>query len=287
MTARSASRRACWTSRITSRALPSCSSSGVRSTSSTITPVPPATVVLGPVVVGDHRQRVLAGLAGGAAGHHLFAVERPVAGLHGLDDLLRVRRRGAGRGGRDDLERSCPATADRSSVRTTSRTLTSSAMMSRERAERVGVRSGDRQRGQGLAHPAAVRLAHRRVAEHTSRTWSIAATSSSSAGRSSRRGQSVRCTLLVRIAVVQAAVELLGDERQQRRGDPADDLAGPCAGCRWRPDRRPRTARGCGGCTSWSARRGTRGRWRRPRTGRSASIASVMSSTSRRVLAST
>ena len=62
------------------------------------------------------------------------------------------------------------------------------------------------------------------VAEHTSRTSSIAATSSSSAGSSAAIGQSARCTLPGAVAGVQAVVDLLGDERQQRRGDPHEHV---------------------------------------------------------------
>ena len=60
-----------------------------------------------------------------------------------------------------------------------------------------------------------------------------------------------------RAATGQPAPDLLGGQRQQRRGDPADHVEHGVEGVEAPRRCRPRTGRASGGCTSWSARRGT------------------------------
>ena len=131
----------------------------------------------------------------------------------------------------------------------TSFTFTSSRTRSRNGSSRGGVGRGDRQRRRAAGAPAGrcalrtdsaaehdvAHLVHRRDEIGVGRAASAAA------------GQSARCTLAL---AGEAPVDLLGDERQQRRGDPGEDVQRRCAACRRRPARRPRTGRGCGGCTS-------------------------------------
>ena len=189
VTARSASRRACWTRRIRSRARPSCSSSGVTSTSSTMTPVPPPIVVLGrsPSATIVSVNSPGSSQCPPATTRSPSSVQSPALTARMTSWVCRPRR------GPIVAGTTCstwPATAPTSSVSATSRTLTSSAMMSTNGASRsasgtatVSVASGWRTR-----RPWALRTDS--VAEQTSRTSSIAATSSSSAGSSSSDGQS-------------------------------------------------------------------------------------------------
>ncbi len=119
------------------------------------------------------------------------------------------------------------ATASTSSVSSTSRTLTSSAMMSTngssERASgeaTVRCASGWRTR-----RPWVLRTDS--VAEHTSRTSSIVRTSPSSPGRSSTRGQSARWTLFpIRViaVAVEPGVHLVGHVRKERCRHPHEHI---------------------------------------------------------------
>ena len=96
-TSRPASRRACCTRRTRSRAVPSASSSGVTSMSSTTTPAPTAERGARPVAGDDEPQRVLPACSAMPPATTSSPILRPVARLDRLDHLLRSARRGAAR----------------------------------------------------------------------------------------------------------------------------------------------------------------------------------------------
>ena len=116
-------------------------------------------------------------------------------------------------------------TASRSVDSTTCLTLTSSAMMSRNGASDRRRRDGDRQARQRLAHPTPVGLAHRRrraahVADEVHRR---------DQGRALGQVGTRRPVGEVHAALAgETAVDVLGRQRQQRRGDLAQRVSTVC-----------------------------------------------------------
>ena len=172
------------------------------------------------------------------------AVQSP--DLHGPDHLLDVAAEAGPGHGRHDLQhgRGVRGHVGRSS---TSLTFTSSAMRSTN-----GVERGRRRASRRSATPAAAGPGGPRACGPTGRPSTRRARGPSPRpGRGRRELVGRRPVGEVHLTLAgEPAVDLLGDQRQQRRRHPAQRSPAPCTACRRPPGRRPRTGRGCGGCTS-------------------------------------
>ena len=302
LTSSPASRRACCTARTTSRATPSAASSGVTSVSRTTNPPPGRTAVArepGRAALDDGVEGVLAldeleahrsstvpssatdqspDLRALDRGLHLAAEARP--GGAGVDGELLAHAEVAV-GGRVEVEQRDLADVD---------------LVGDDPGEVLeggGAGHDDGEVAQRQAHPQPLALAQRR-GDRADDPGLVHALDELVVARAARRasGQSVRCT---ERSAGEPAPDLLGDERQQRRGDAGEDLerrververgARVGVGGR-RRNRCPRSVPATDGCTSWSARRRRqRTESQAPATSRPSSW-SVVVSTSWRSLAS-
>ena len=173
----------------------------------------------GPLAVGDHRQGELARFEPVATRLDAIALEAPVPGLDRPDDLLGVTPEAGPDRGRQHLQHLAGDRRDVVGERDVAHVDLVGDDLD-ERGQLAGVGDGHGEAGQRLTDPPPVGLAHRQrrradVADVVHRRHQLVV------GRHLARRRpvaEVHAAGDVAAPAVQAAVDLLGDERQQRRG---------------------------------------------------------------------
>ena len=227
-------------SRIRSRARPSCSSSSVTSMSSAITPGRLASPALARSSAATRSSRYSPVDQLPATDRDDAVDDGPVAGLVRLDHVLDVLAEARPELGRHELQLVRSATWPMSVVSSTRRTLTSSAIRSTKSREALGVRGGDRDRLQAAGGPGADGPCGPTASPSTRRARDPSCRPGRrTAGSSSTVGQSVRWTLSASLV---HALDRSPRTTSGRSGatSPGHDVAARCASCR---SRRGRPAR--------------------------------------------
>ena len=211
---------ACWTRRTTSRALPSCSSSGVRSTSSTITPVPPPRVWLGRSPSATIVSVNSPGSSQWPPASTRSPSSRQLPGLDGADDVLGVPAEARPERRRQHLQHLPGDGADVVGQGDVADVDLVGDDLDERRPGPVGVGDGHRQGGERLADPPAVGLAHRQrrrahVAHVVHRRDQVVVSQKVVGTRPVAQVHTAP-TAAIRASTVEPAVDLVGDERQQR-----------------------------------------------------------------------